>query len=294
MLRLALSSFVVAVIGSVALFGCTGPGGFGDRQSIGVGGGAATGAGVGSGSGSGQGGAGATSGVTGATSGAGVTSGTGTPVEAAFAFSVDDTSPGLDLDDAVDLTVTVTADGDVGTVTLGVEDLPDGVDAIVSPDTLLVGAAGVHTATVTLSTRSWAPPGDHPFTLRATSSTQSETVDGVLAVAPVITIVIPQGVLDLGGTLGNPYKTAYGPYPIEITAPSDIGAEPVTVFVYNDDDLPHEIHSDQGDVGFPHDADAIPPNAMDPVVRELHQTGTYDFYLHDQGGAATPGRIVIQ
>ena len=48
-------------------------------------------------------------------------------------------------------------------------------------------------------------------------------------VQSVITLHIPMGVNNMGGSVSNPVTTAYGPYPIKITAPQGLSAQnPVT------------------------------------------------------------------
>jgi hypothetical protein len=289
-MRRFLTWATTAALGAAMLFGCTNTEGFGDRPNIGVGGGASSSTGTGSGTGSGVGGASSTGSgsATSGTSGNGVTTG-GSVEEATFAVSLSESDLSMDLDDTVEIAVEITSTGDVGTVTFDAIGLPSGVAANFSPPSVTLGSAGSDAVVLTLTSLSSASVGDAGFTVVASSADQDETAGASVTVEPVLTIVIPSGVAALGGSIDNPYLDAYGPYPITVTA-----APPVTVYVYNADQTSHEIHSDAGEMGFPHGNGPIAPQSMDPVVRQLQVNGTYNFYLHDQGGPATPGRIVMQ
>lgn len=285
-----------ATLGAALFLGCGGTEGYGELKSFGVGGGApGTGSGATTGPGSGAGGAsGVTSGASGATggngattaaSGNGATTGTGAP-PATFSVSTEDPSVDLDLADTASIPVLVTATGDVGTIILSAEGLPQGVSAEFSPESVTLDGAGSETVTLTLTSKSSAQVGEAPFGIVADGPSDDEIADALVTVSPVITIEIPPGVLELAGD--GTYLEAYGPYPILITAPP-----PVTVYFYNADGIPHEIHTDSGE-GFSHSEGPINPQSMDPLVRSLNGSGQYDWYLHDQGAPVTPGRIVLQ
>jgi hypothetical protein len=226
------------------------------------------------------------------TSGAGSSSPTGSAAtggqqsQGGFEVALDDTTPASDLMDVSILHVTVTPkNGFSGKVDLAAFDVPSGVTATfddAAPH--LAGAA--KTVKLTLHVDNTVMVGDAPFSVTGHGGAATKTASGTLTVNPSITLHIPAGVLDLGGTSANPFKTAYGPYPITING----GGNMVTVNFMNDDNMSHEIHSDST---FGHDPASIPAHSMDAFVRHV-ATGTYDFYLHDQGSAATPGEIVIQ
>ena len=111
----------------------------------------------------------------------------------------------------------------------------------------------------------------------------------------VITLHIPSGVNNTGATVSNPNSTAFGPYPVTITAPANLSeSNPITVNFYNDDSVSHEIHADAQAQGFGHDPGSFGAGKMDPYVRKVNTAGTYDFYLHDQGNPLTIGRIFIK
>lgn len=109
-----------------------------------------------------------------------------------------------------------------------------------------------------------------------------------------ITITIPAGVDGVQGTAQQPNTTAFGPYPLTISAPAVSQQNPVTVRFFNADIKAHEIHASLPNDGFGHDLTPFAPMTMDPMVREVTAPGTYDFYLHDEGGPFNVGRLVIQ
>jgi hypothetical protein len=81
---------------------------------------------------------------------------------------------------------------------------------------------------------------------------------------------------------------------INVTAPANMSAQnPITVNFLNLDSTPHEIHGGQATQGFPHGKGTFAQNQMD-TPRLLNTSGlTYSFYLHDEGSAKTPGKIVV-
>ncbi len=211
-------------------------------------------------------------------------------VPATFTLSVDGDAPVLELRDSATITVTIDADGDVGTVSLVVEGLPGDVTATVD-DTVDV-SDGTQTALVELSSASSTVTGTFDFTVRATAAGSEETAAGQVVVEPVITIYIPQ---NLDGLQENPPNTtAFGAYPTTLTAPPNLsGDNPVTVRFFNQDAVPHQIHAgDQN--GFDHSQADIPANGYDPMDRRVTAAGTYDYYPHDCCGQSILGRIVIE
>ncbi len=277
--------------------GGTGGGGTGNTATGGGGGGTSGGGGAGGGGGgtSGGGGAGVDAGGGGG-GGGGVDSGTVTPPQtAAYTVTVDKPTLASDLLAKSELTLTIAPQGYSGSVALSVMGLPTDVDTVFTPASLTLDGTTTMTAKLSITTHTSTKPGDAPFSVVVTSSSGTQSAPSTLTVHSAITIQIPSGANNLGGTTATPVRTAYGTYPIVIAAPTGISAaNPVTVRFYNADSVSHEIHGSAPGAGFAHDPGSFGAGAMDPLVRKVNTTGTYDFYLHDQGGAKTVGRIVIQ
>jgi hypothetical protein len=119
-----------------------------------------------------------------------------------------------------------------------------------------------------------------------------KSVDAALIVEPVITIVIPE---NLASYSADPPSTdAFGDFPTVIKAlPNMSDDNPITVHFFNADTVPHEIHADNPNEGFPHGNQGIPPGELDPVVRRVNSPGEYLFYPHDIGMSIL-GQIVIE
>jgi hypothetical protein len=182
--------------------------------------------------------------------------------------------------------VSVAPNGYSGSVQLLTAAMPTGVTAAFTPATITLDGTSPGTAQLTLTTDSSAPPAMASIEIDATAA---------LEVQSVITIHIPMGVDSNGGSTGNPVTSAYGPYPIKVTAPANISDQaPVTVYFMNDDNTSHEIHADSPGAGFGHDPGPFGAMTMDPYVRKVNAVGSYDFYLHDQGGPSTLGLLEIQ
>jgi hypothetical protein len=212
-----------------------------------------------------------------------------------YAVSVDKPTLAADLIAKADLTVSIAPNGFTGSVALSVVGLPTDVQASFADASLTLDGTTTATTKLTLTTASNTAPGDLPFSVVGTAGSATKSAPSTLTVHSAITIDIPQGVIGLGGTQTNPYKTAFGTYPITITAPQGISSTtPVTVRFYNADTQSHEIHASAPLAGFAHDPGSIAPQSMDRLVRNVTMKGTYDFYLHDQNGPATVGRIIIQ
>ncbi len=233
-----------------------------------------------------------------ATTGAATSGGSGgsTPTLGALAMSLDVTAPDLDLQDRVDLRVSIDPKGYVGQLTLSVDDLSSkGVKTTLASPTVTLDGATLVKVGLTLETASSTPPASVPFAVTGAAGGDTKVVSGTVTVHSAITIHIPMNVDGMAGTTANPNKAAFGDYPTMITAPAGISTQtPVAVRFYNDDDVGHEIHAGQAAQGFPHGNGNIPPHSMDPIVRNVNATGTYDYYLHDENAAVNVGRIVIQ
>jgi plastocyanin len=264
----------------------------------GTGGGGGSNAASTSSSGGGSGGGGSTSGSSGGAGdmGGGGSSGAamgGQPAN--MAVTLDKTSLTMQLLDESLVKVSIAPNGYAGTVTLATGNLPSGVDAKLDNATLSLDGTTTATAMLTLHTATSTPPGSASVDVTADADGVTKRASVALLVQSAITLHIPAGVDNLGGTIDNPITTAYGPYPIQITAPPGISDNnPVTVYFKNDDSVSHEIHADAAAQGFGHDPGPFGGGQMDPYVRKVNTAGTYDFYLHDQGGPITIGRVVIQ
>jgi hypothetical protein len=230
------------------------------------------------------------------TSAASSSSGGVTPQQATFTVSLDTSSPQIDLDDTLEMTVTVSPKGYTGVVNMAINNLGNGgITGEFSPKKVTLDGTSDVTVKLTLTTMSSTPPGNVSFSVSGTVATGARTASAMLTVKQAITIIIPKGVLGLGGTKDNPYKMAFGDYPMNVIAAQDISdAHPLTVRFYNDDDVAHEIHAANQAQGFPHDPGAIAAHSMDGLVRKINAKGLYDYYLHDQNAPATVGRLAVQ
>lgn len=256
--------------------------------------------------GDGEGGAGGESDTSGAggettssaTTASSTTSGSGGEVsqQAKFTIALDTSAPAVDLDDAVDVTITVSPNGYKGSVGLTVNNLGNGgiTGDFSSTQVTLDGSTDVEVK-LTLTTMSSTPPVPVDFSVSAKVANGVKTANATLDVRPAITIIIPKKANGFGGTENNPYKMAFGDYPMNIIAPKDLSAQkPLTVRFFNDDDVPHEIHAANQSQGFPHDPGPIAAHSMDNLVRKVNSKGLYDFYLHDQNAPKTIGRLAVQ
>jgi hypothetical protein len=191
--------------------------------------------------------------------------------------------------------VSVAPNGYSGTADLSLASMPTGVTGTFDHAQLALDGRTTATATLTLKTADSAPPGDTNIEVDATAAGTTAKTTIAFTVQSVITVHIPMGVDNMGGSITNPVTTAYGPYPIKITAPPGISPQnTVTVYFMNDDSVSHEIHASDDQLGFGHDPGPIPPMSMDSYVRNVNATGPYNFYLHDQGAPITVGLIEIQ
>jgi len=238
-------------------------------------GGSSGGSDPGGSSGSGSGGTSTTpSGGTGSGSGASTPPSSG-------GLTVDNASPSVNLLSSTTVHVTVPTSA-TGTVALSTQGLPSDVTASFDNTSVAAGS----TATLTLTTLSSTVSQTVSFTVTGTGGL---TAALSLTVNPTITIFIPVNVDANQGTAQNPNTAAFGAYPILITAPQNF---PVTVNFENLDSTPHEIHAEQADQGFPHGNGLIPQDGFDQP-RNVTQSGTYDWHLHDEGDATTVGEIII-
>ena len=251
----------------------------------------------------GAGGEGGSTGAGGETTSSGTTaasttasSGGGVSQQATYTISFDTSAPAVDLDDAVEMMITLSPNGYVGSVSLTINNLGNGgIEGEFSSSKVTLDGSTAVEVKLTLTTMSSTPPGELDFSVSAKAATGVKTANATLDVRPAITIVIPKNANGFGGTQNDPYKMAFGDYPMNVIAAKDISAQkPLTVRFFNDDDVPHEIHAANQSQGFPHDPGPIAAHSMDNLVRKVNSKGLYDFYLHDQNAPKTIGRLAVQ
>ena len=223
-------------------------------------------------------------------------SGGGVSQQATYTISFDTSAPAVDLDDAVEMMITISPNGYVGSVSLTINNLGNGgIEGEFSSSKVTLDGSTAVEVKLTLTTMSSTPPGALDFSVSAKAATGVKTANATLDVRPAITIVIPKNANGFGGTQNDPYKMAFGDYPMNVIAAKDISAQkPLTVRFFNDDDVPHEIHAANQSQGFPHDPGPIAAHSMDNLVRKVNSKGLYDFYLHDQNAPKTIGRLAVQ
>lgn len=251
---------------------------------------------IGQGGGDEGGGSPSTSTTSGSTSSSGTSASSGgaggdTGQTASFEIALSASDTTLELRDSAELEVTVTPNGYVGTVVVGVAGLPSDVTSTIAPSLLELDGSTVATTTLSLASASDTVTGSFAFTLNAAAPEGTKSVTANLEVAPVITIYIPA---DLASYSGQ--NTAFGPFPTMIKAlPNMSASNTISVRFFNQDSVPHEIHAEAAVQGFPHGNGPIAPNSFDGQTRNVNAPGTYNFYPHDLGnGTSIPGRIIIQ
>jgi hypothetical protein len=202
----------------------------------------------------------------------------------------DNASPSVDLLASTTVNLAIPPSTYVGTMTLSVSGLPSDVTAALAMASVPLSPQG-SSVQLTLTTLSSTVSGLDQFTVVSTiAGGEPASTPIALTVQPVITIDIPVNADAIQGTTQNPNKMAFGAYPIMITAPTNF---PVTVNFHNSDSTPHEIHAEQSAEGFPHGAGLIQPG-QDDMPRNVTQSGTYNWHLHDETDATNVGQIVIQ
>jgi hypothetical protein len=215
---------------------------------------------------------------------------------ATFEIAVNASDTTLELRDSTELEITVTPNGYVGTVLVGIAGLPTDVTSTISPTMVELDGSTTATATLSIESASDTVTGDFAFTLNAAAPEGTKSVTANLTVAPVITIYIPADLASYSGS-----NTAFGPFPTMIKAlPGMSASNTISVRFFNQDSVPHEIHASAPDQGFPHGNGDIDPNSFDGQTRNVNAPGTYDFYPHDLANGTTipshrhPVSIVIQ
>jgi hypothetical protein len=216
------------------------------------------------------------------------------PQTASYAVSLDNVAGNVNLLASTSFVVTVAPNGFKGMVALATMGLPSDVVASFDNSALTLDGASNATAKLTLTTATSTKPGPTSFSVVGESEAGSQSTSATLTVASQLVIHVPAGVDQNGGSQNNPVMDAFGGYPIMITAPANMSSTPVTIKFYNDDNVPHEIHASSPGAGFPHGNGPFDPQTFEGTRRNVTMKGTYDFYLHDQGGPSTVGRIVIQ
>jgi hypothetical protein len=204
----------------------------------------------------------------------------------AFDVLVDNASPTVNLAEEAVIQVTVAPQSYSGAVALSVTGLPTDVTGTFDKATLNVSGTTGASAKLTLKTISSSAPGATPIKIVATAGATTKEATATLNVKSIITIKIPVNVD------ANEGPNVFGT--INIKAPANLGnGEVVTVNFLNLDSTPHEIHAGNPAQGFPHGSGTFGQNKMDKP-RNVTATGSFKFYLHDEGSAKTPGTIVIQ
>ncbi len=209
-----------------------------------------------------------------------------TPAAPAFDVMVDNVAPSIDLRAEQVIQVTVAPQSYTGDIALSVTGLPADITATFDKPTLSVSGTTGATAKLTLKSLSSTKPGAVPFNVVATAGATTKTTAASLTVKSVLVISIPVNVD------ANTGPDVFGT--INVTAPPNLSAtNGITVTFLNLDSTPHEIHGSQAAQGFPHDKGTFGQNQMN-LPRTLNSAITYNFYLHDQGSAKTPGKIVVK
>lgn len=218
-------------------------------------------------------------------------SGGAPPQTVDFELELDDTAPDIDLRSTVSVALDIVENGYMGTVILDVGGLPDDVIANLDEDTVTLDGSGTTTVQIEFETFSDTVSGDLDFTVTGATEDGNASTVGLLVVHPTLTITIPQNLVGFDGQ-----DDAFGPNPTMISLPPGgiSEANPVTIRFFNADGVPHEIHAENPDQGFPHSMMSIPAGGMDGTPRNVNTAGTYDFYPHDLDGVDIPGSIVIQ
>ena len=219
----------------------------------------------------------------------------------AFQIMTDKTSYSVELRATVQVQVTIAPLNFTGTVNLAVNGLSTGVTGAFNPPSVSVSGTTGATSMLTLTTLESVIPATTPFTVAATSGTNTATSAPALAVLPQITIQIPTNVAALAGTSATPSTKAFGNYPIVINAPANFGTNaPIVVKFINNDSAPHCIHASNATQGFPHDAvtngvcnTLMQKGQFDQTAHNVNTKGSYLFYLHDEGDT-TDGMVKIQ
>lgn len=219
---------------------------------------------------------------------------------ASFDVLLDKSASDVELRSSVDIQVTVAPKNFTGAVALSVTGLPAGVTAAFASTTLNVTGTTGQTTKLTLTTKSDTAASLQNLQVTGTSGGKTGQAALALTIKPILTITIPTNVDAMKGTQGNPSTNAFGDYPIVITAPTNIAANPVEVKFVNKDSAGHCIHASNPGQGFAHDPVTngvcnalIQQNQMSGQARKVNATGSYVFYLHDQGDL-TRGQIKIQ
>jgi hypothetical protein len=215
----------------------------------------------------------------------------GAPAQPAT-FELSATPVELELRSSVDTVVSIAPNGYVGPVALSIAGGPSDVQAELGASSVTLDGSTVETVPLTLTTASSTQTGAFVVTVVGTVPSGEKSVDAALIVEPVITIIIPENLASYSAE--PPSTDAFGDFPTIVKAlPNMSDDNPITVHFFNADTLPHEIHADNPNEGFPHGNQPIPPGAFDPVVRRVNSPGEYLFYPHDID-ASILGRIDIE
>ncbi len=227
--------------------------------------------------------------------------GSGNPQSGSFTVLTASPSADVELRNVTQpLLVTVAPTGFSGAVSLSVTGLPAGVTASFDKSSVTVSGTTGASAQLTLTTKSDVISGAIKLSVVATSGATTATAPLTLNVKPVLTIAIPMNVDAMKGTPGNASTKAFGDFPIVVSATANLSAAPIVVKFLNKDSSGHCIHASNMNQGFPHDPSnngvcnaLTQKDQFNATARAINATGTYKFWLHDQGDL-TEGAVKVQ
>jgi plastocyanin len=198
---------------------------------------------------------------------------------------VDNASPSINLADTTVLNVTITPQNWSGPVTLTTTGLPADITGAFDNASVTVNGSTPATAKLTLTSVSSTAPNATPFQIVGTAGTVTQNAASTINVKSYITINLPVNADSVTESFGT----------VTITAPADIQNNPVTINFVNLDSTPHEIHA-EGNGGFEHGVGEFGQGQADSPVRQITQSGSYDWHLHDDAPPEGPpgGTVIIQ
>jgi hypothetical protein len=207
-------------------------------------------------------------------------------VTPAFALTLDNAAPSLNLAATSVVTVTITPQAWSGAVALTVTGLPSDVTAAFDNASINVEGSAAATAKLTLTSLSSTVAAATPFNIVGTVGEVVKTSPANVTVKAWIDIHIPVNADSMTNSFGT----------VNITAPANISSNPVTVNFINDDSTDHEIHAENQNQGFPHGLGTFGQGQADTPVRQVTASGTYQWHLHDDAPPGGPpgGTVVIQ
>ena len=179
-------------------------------------------------------------------------------------------------------------DGFTGPVTLSLQGAGPEIAATFDGGaaTAQVNVAGA-SASATLKIKS-SKAGASAFKVVAVSGDKTVSKDVTFTASKILTISIPADAEMNKGTAGNPRTDAFGPAAgIVVTTGAGL-----TLNIKNLDATGHIIHGG-GQGGFNHGNTNAPIQQGDSDNPRTLSTGTFNFYLHDQGQVTT-GKLIVK